>query len=86
MLELLGSGYVIEHCMSAFSERKETDRYREYVSECLRLILENTAKLAQGRYVSKKYSEFVKNESIKETESDSYTPGKITERIKSKFR
>ena len=70
--------------MSAFLERKESNLYRDYISECLRLISENIAKPVCGEYVSKKYRDISKSsvEKLKETK---YTPGKISERIKSKF-
>lgn len=51
MLELFGSGYVIEHCISALSEKRkiETQKQKDliciyYISDCLKIISENTAK------------------------------------------
>ena len=48
----MGSGYVIEHCTSAFLERKKVEAYQTYVSECFRVITENTAKMSGGSYIS----------------------------------
>ena len=57
LLELFGSGYVIDHCVSAFSKKKEKEKEKEleneklkaciyYFADCIRLITENTAKSA----------------------------------------
>ena len=35
MLELYGSGYVIEHCISAFRKSQEEKAYRIYVTDAL---------------------------------------------------
>ena len=55
LLELFGSGYVIDHCVSAFSKKKEQElQYEElktciyYFADCLKLITENTAKSANS--------------------------------------
>lgn len=42
LLELLGSGYVIEHCVSAFSERQKEKSFKVYVTDCLQAIAANT--------------------------------------------
>ena len=39
MLDLLGSGYVIEHCVSAFLEKQEEKAYKIYMSDCLYSIV-----------------------------------------------
>jgi len=36
MLELFGSGYVIEHCIAVFKNKQEERLYRSYVAECLK--------------------------------------------------
>lgn len=38
MLEVFGRGYVIEHCMSSFSEYNEEYTYRIYVTDLLRSL------------------------------------------------
>ena len=35
MLELVGSGYVIEHCMSALRQLRKAERFRYYVADGL---------------------------------------------------
>ena len=39
LLELYGSGYVIDHCISAFSEYQEHFSYCIYVTDMLRAIV-----------------------------------------------
>ncbi len=50
MLEVLGRGYVIEHCISTLKSNNETKSYRIYVTDALMAIAENTTHLlgAQG--------------------------------------
>lgn len=49
MLDLLGRGYLVECCASAFAREMEEKRYRAYVTDALMAIAENTARLAGGR-------------------------------------
>lgn len=39
MLDLLGSGYVIEHCVTAFRLKKEREALAVYVTDMLRSIV-----------------------------------------------
>lgn len=55
----MGSGYVIEHCTSAFLERQKAKAYQIYVSECFRIITENTAKMGGGSYVSASFADIL---------------------------
>ena len=41
MLELFGSGYVIEHCISTFKYNKKEYLYKIYVSDLLRGLYRN---------------------------------------------
>ena len=38
MLELYGSGYVIEYCIAAFNRLQEEKLYRIYVTDALKVI------------------------------------------------
>jgi Zn-dependent membrane protease YugP len=35
--------------------------YRIYVTDCLRMMTENTARFVKGNYVAKRYADFLKN-------------------------
>lgn len=37
----------------------EEHAYKVYTAECLRMLTENTAKLSNGRYVTKSFSEII---------------------------
>lgn len=42
MLEILGKGYVIEHCIAFLKEKNEAKSFRIYVTDALSAICENT--------------------------------------------
>lgn len=52
LLELYGSGYVIDHCIAAFHAIQEEKGYRMYVTDALKAIAENSA-----RYIVRGVSE-----------------------------
>ena len=39
MLDMLGSGYVIEHCVAEINKRNRADNFRYYMSECVAGVL-----------------------------------------------
>ncbi len=47
LLELYGRGYVIDHCIAAFSRKNKTEAketiYRAYVTDALKVVAENTS-------------------------------------------
>ena len=48
----------------AFARYKTYQRevaYRIYVTDCLRMMTENTARFAKGSYTTKRYADFLKN-------------------------
>lgn len=72
-VEMMGMGYVIEHCISHFLETKQEESYRTYVTEALRILTENTAKSPGGSYLSKSFSDIYKkaeNEEPEKTEEE----------------
>ena len=78
LLELYGSGYVIDHCISALSRRREkTEEKLEfmrcitYFADCLKVITENTANAVvngEGTYIVKHLSEILKPDNWREPE------------------
>lgn len=50
---------MIEHCISAFVQKKKEQSYQHYVAECLRVISENTAKFGGGSYVQVKLQDIL---------------------------
>ena len=73
LLELFGSGYVIDCCVSAFRQKREHQQeleiqklYVYYMSDCLRVITENTAKSAHSdaSYIKNRLKELMEPEPI----------------------
>ena len=58
-MELLGSGYVIDHCISAFSERQETRAYQIYVTDALKVIGQNTSGAGHNSEMSKRWIDII---------------------------
>lgn len=61
LLDLMGSGYVVDHCISALSLNAENLKYQLYITDCLKNINEIMAKRYGGSYVSVRYSELIGN-------------------------
>lgn len=59
MLELMGSGYVIEHCIAAFRKKQEEKTYRAYVTDALRVIGENVARNGGGAYIPMRWIDLI---------------------------
>lgn len=81
LLELFGSGYVVEHCVSAFvakkkaeKEKKEREIFNEYVADCLKVITENTAKSVnvgnEANYISNRLADILHPVYIKRMSGD----------------
>lgn len=54
-VEMFGSGYVVDYCISIFSYECKDIAYRNYVCNCLQMLTENTAKSSGGNYVNKSF-------------------------------
>lgn len=51
---------MIEHCISAFSERQQEKSFRIYVTDTLSYIAKNTAKqVKEGVYVGKRWIDII---------------------------
>ena len=57
LLELMGSGYVIEHCISALSELRREKTYQYYVADALKNINDIVAKTFSGPYMTSRLYE-----------------------------
>lgn len=56
---MYGSGYVIDHCISAFLQKKEERSYRVYVTDALYCITHNTAKYAGGKECTIRWEDII---------------------------
>lgn len=77
MLDLLGKGYVVDHCMAFFRSRKEQEKYLSYYADALSIISETLASYVGGKYV-KRMGEGQKEETR--------TASEIIDSIKAKLR
>ena len=69
LLNLFGSGYVIDHCISALSRKGEKTKEEQrmltcmnYFADCIKIITENTAKSVrqdQGSYVTRRLNDLL---------------------------
>lgn len=83
LLDLFGSGYIIEHCVAALSDMSEQKAFEAYVTDNLQLIAENTARAVdQGRYIKQRYIDLTKKEKKKE---ETRTGDEIINDMKSKM-
>lgn len=58
MLELMGSGYVIEHCVSAFSDIQHQKAYEAYVTDCLMYMTQNSA-TEEKHYLTQRFADMI---------------------------
>lgn len=77
---MFGWGYAVDYCISLFQKEQEERAVQIYFGECLRVITENTARIAGGSTVEAKLKDILdpkpqKNES----------PEEIIERIRKKL-
>lgn len=63
LLELIGKGYVIEHCVSLFNRRRKEQIYRNYVTDTLKIINDNLTKIYGGQYMKTRYADMVEPKS-----------------------
>ena len=76
MLEILGNGYVIEYCIAVLVKEREKKRddmiLYNYITDCLRVITENTAKSAHSDagYISNRYADIMAPTVTKELTGD----------------
>lgn len=78
---MMGIGYVIEHYIAFFKKAQHEKLYKNYVTEALRYLTENTAKAHGGSYLKVRYSELI--EPIKE---ETRTADEIVEDLREKLR
>lgn len=65
LAEIVGNGYVMDHCISVFlhETKEKTDelKYRIYVTDCLRMLTETTARCVMSgsnvSYIGMRYAD-----------------------------
>ena len=59
LLNLLGKGYVIDHCISLFNRQAKEEAYRAYVTDTLKALNDNFAKHFGGAFYQTRYVDVV---------------------------
>ena len=59
MLDLLGKGYVIDHCVSLFQKKQNEKQYRAYITDALMAITETLADRYGGRKMTMRWMEMI---------------------------
>ncbi len=50
----------MRYAAARFNQNQRETAYRIYVTDCLRMMTENTANFAKGSYVQRRYADFLK--------------------------
>ena len=80
-MEILGIGYVIDNYISYFNKIQRQKIYQMYVTDTLRLIAENSAKINGGSYIKARYIDL-----IEPAKEEKRTAEEIIDGMKEKLR
>lgn len=75
----------LKYVIKKYEKEQELFLYRLYVTDSLKLVAENTAKLSQGGYLVKRYAELI-DIGKRDVAKEEKTPEEIIGRIKNKLR
>ena len=69
MVELFGSGYVIEHCISAFLKKQREFSFQVYLTDSLKIISKNTTGAQERGAMSKRWYDIIeaKRDTVEDT-------------------
>ena len=70
MLELLGKGYVIEHCMAFFRTHEQELAYKTYITDGLKVLTEHSARQYGGSVLTRRFIEIIRPAPEEPTASD----------------
>lgn len=62
LLNLVGKGYVIDHCVSLFNKKMKEMQYKVYLTDALKLINDNLVKLVGGDVMRERYYDAIKED------------------------
>jgi hypothetical protein len=83
LLDLFGSGYVVEHCISAFLEIQKEKAYKIYITDCLFSITNMYSVTHGGKEpVSKRFAEILIQEKPKKEETADDIISRMREKAK----
>ena len=70
-----------DFCIASFKREQEELAYKIYVTDTLKLIAENTAKIGQGSYIKARYYDIINPKPV-----DNRTEEEIVDHIKNKLK
>ena len=68
MLDLIGKGYIVDHCVSLFNSRAKERLYQTYITDTLKCLNDNLAKVIGGTSIKARYYDLLEAGSQKESE------------------
>lgn len=80
-VDVLGSGYVMDHCISAFQKEQEEKAFKIYLSDAIMAIADNTARYVGGSKMASRFFDII---NIKKQPKQEETADEIILRIKEK--
>lgn len=81
LLELFGSGYVIEHCVSTLNMQHKEDLFRSYIAKGVELAVSSLTNAFGGQAFSISYDELIKPVK-EETRTEEEIVSNIQEKLK----
>lgn len=74
---MLGSEYVVEHCVLAFDDYVRKKAYQEYVTDGLKCLSESIANYYGGSYLQRRYADIIDGVEEEELSADEIALGVI---------
>ena len=68
MLDLIGKGYIVDHCVSLFNSRAKERLYQTYITDTLKCLNDNVAKIVGGSTLKARYHDLFEIGIKKESE------------------
>ncbi len=68
LLELIGKGYIVDHCVSLFNNKAKERLYQTYITDTLKCLNDNLAKVIGGSSIKARYYDLLEAGSKKESE------------------
>lgn len=78
---MFGDGYIAQHIQQEYTKSQESEVFKIYIADALKVVVENTANFAGGKTMTSRYYDLIKEE--KEPEQ---TAEEIKSNIKRKLR
>ena len=70
----------MRYVVSKYKEQQKEMAYRVYVTECLRVMTENTAKQSGGSYIDEPFADFIGNNKPKDERTADEIIADVTKR------